>query len=160
MSADYKWPASTLCPPGYTHCVRLYSGEFYWARKVKRHPLCGTKYEYIGRHVNALIATDHTIHCSQVAATVQCGSTAAQPALRVYPRANTQLYSAVGVGPVGMFWVKQPMGSLETLRAPYEEILGLVKKLAEKYPDTTYTVVKVCAEVRTPPKPTLEVKEY
>ena len=59
-----------------------------------------------------------------------------------------------------MFWVKQQTGPIETLRAPYEEILDLVKKLAEKYPDTTYTVVKVCAEVRTPPKPTLEVKEY
>ena len=78
-------------------------------------------------------------------------SQAAQPA---------QLYSAVGVSSVGMFWVKQPYGPRKTLRAPYDEILELVKKLAEKYPDTRYTVVKVCAEVRTPPKPTLEVKEY
>lgn len=73
---------------------------------------------------------------------------------------NTQLYSAIGVSPVGMLWVKQPYGPLETLRAPYDEILELVKKLAEQYPTTRYTVVKVCAEVRTPPKPTLEVKEY
>lgn len=151
MSADYKWPASTLCPPGYTHCVRLYSGTFYWARKVRRHPLSGADYEYIGRSVNTLGAMDHSIHQSQVAAVVHYASAAAQA---------TQLYSAVGVSPVGMFWVKQPYGPLETLRAPYEEILELVKRLAEKYPDTRYTVVKVCAEVRTPPKPTLEVKEY
>lgn len=159
MSADYKWPASTLCPPGYTHCVRLTCGAFYWARKVRRHPLCGTEYEYVGRSVERRMA-DHVIHCAQVAAAVQYRSTAAQPALRVYPRANTQLYSAVGVSPVGMFWVMQSYGPLETLRAPYEEILELVKRLAEKYPDTRYTVVKVCAEVSTPPKPTLEVKEY
>ena len=59
-----------------------------------------------------------------------------------------------------MFWVNPKTGPIETLRAPYEEILELVKRLAEKYPDTRYTVVKVCAEVSTPPKPTLEVKEY
>lgn len=150
MSADYKWPASTRCPPVYTHCVRLTCGAFYWARKVRRHPLCGAEYAYIGRNINALGAMDHTINQSQVAAVVHYASAAP----------NTPLYSAVGVSPAGMFWVKQQTGQIETLRAPYEEILELVKKLAEKYPDTTYTVVKVCAEVRTPPKPTLEVKEY
>lgn len=155
MSADYKWPASTLCPPGYTHCVRLLSGTFYWARKVRRHPLCGTKSEYIGRGVNTLNAMDHPISQTQVAAAVHYHSSAVG-----YGAQAVQLYSAVGVSPVGMFWVKQQTGPIETLRAPYDEILELVKKLAEKYPDTTYTVVKVCAEVRTPPKPTLEVKEY
>lgn len=150
MSADYRWPASTLCPPGYTHCLRLTDGTFYWARKVRRHPLRGAEYAYIGRYINALGVKDHTINQSQVAAVVHYASAAP----------NTQRYSAVGVGPVGMFWVKQQTGPIETLRAPYEEILELVKRLAEKYPDTTYTVVKVCAEVRTPPKPPLEVKEY
>lgn len=150
MSADYKWPASTQCPPGYTHCVRLMCGAFYWARKVPQHLLSVADYEYIGRSVNTLGAMDRPIHQSQVVAVVHYASAAP----------NTQLYSAVGVSPVGMFWVKQQTGPIETLRAPYDEILELVKKLAEKYPDTTYTVVKVCAEVRTPPKPTLEVKEY
>lgn len=155
MSADYKWPASTLCPPRFTHCVRLRNGTFCWARQVWRHPLCGAAYGYIGRSVNDLHARDRPISQTQVAATVHYRSSAVG-----YGAPAVQLYSAVGVSPMGMFWVKQPMGSLETLRAPYEEVLGLVKKLAEKYPDTTYTVVKVCAEVRTPPKPTLEVKEY
>lgn len=155
MSADCKWPDSTLCPPGYTHCVRLTCGAFYWARKVRRHPLCGTKSEYIGRSVERRSLADHVIHCSQVAAAVHYRSSVVG-----YGAPAVQLYSAVGVSPVGMFWVKQQTGPIETLRAPYEEILDLVKKLAEKYPDTTYTVVKVCAEVRTPPKPTLEVKEY
>lgn len=150
MSADYKWPASTLCPPGYTHCVRLRSGAFYWARKVRRHPLLGADYEYIGCSVNTLGAADHPINRSQVAAVVHYASAAR----------NTQLYSAVWLNPLGMGWVKQPTGPIETLRAPYEEVLDRVKQLAEMYPATTYTVVKVCAEVRTPPKPTLEVKEY
>lgn len=158
MSADYKWPASTLCPPGYTHCVRLTCGAFYWARKVRRHPLCGT--EYIRRSVERRSLADHVIHCAQVAAAVQCGSTATQPALHVYPRASTQLYSATFLNTAGMGWVKTPTGPVVTMRAPYDEMLTRVKELAELYPDTTYTVVKVCAEVRTPPKPTLEVKEY
>lgn len=155
MFADYKWPASTLCPPGYTHCLRLMDGAFYWARKVRRHPVYSTEYGYIGRYVNAPNAMDHPISPTQVAAAVHYRSSAVG-----YGAPAVQLYSAVGVSPVGMFWVKQPYGPIETLRAPYEEILGLVKKLAEQFPDTTYTVVKVCAEVRTPPKPTLEVKEY
>lgn len=155
MSADYKWPARTLCPPGYTHCVRLTCGEFYWARRVRRHPVYSADYEYIGRGVNILNAMDHPIPWAQFAAAVHYHSSAVG-----YGAPAVQLYSAVGVGPTDMFWVKQQTGVIETLRAPYEEILELVKKLAEKDPDTTYTVVKVCAEVRTPPKPTLEVKEY
>lgn len=149
MACQYPVPAWVH------HCVRLTCGAFYWARKVRRHPLCDTKYEYIGRSVNALNAMDHPINQTQVAAAVHYRSSADG-----YGAPAVQLYSAVGVNPVGMFWVKQQTGPIETLRAPYEEILDLVKKLTEKYPDTTYTVVKVCAEVRTPPKPTLEVKEY
>lgn len=156
MSADYKWPASTLCPPGYTHCVRLYSGAFYWARKVHRVPVFATEYGYIGRGVNTPNAMDHPISQIQVAAAVHYRS----PAVG-YGSPAVQLYSAVGVSPAGMFWVSpKTVPSDEALRAPYKEILARVKQLAELYPETTYTVVKVCAEVRTPPKPTLEVKEY
>ena len=151
MSGKRAWPHRTGVDLKYDRCVYAL-GRYWWAYK---HPHVPHFVEAVPAHDNGGQAPQRlwaghiqdTLHFSHASATAT-------------PAQSTQLYSAVGVSPVGMFWVKQPTGPIETLRAPYEEILALVKKLAEKYPDTTYTVVKVCAEVRTPPKPTLEVKEY
>lgn len=151
MSGKRAWPHRTGVDLKYDRCVYAF-GQYWWARE---HPI----------HRDALLALP--LRYGRAPAEVELRLKYVEDTLHL-PRLHSmdtaaqsiQLYSAVGVSPVGMFWVKQPLGSLETLRAPYEEILDLVKKLAEKYPDTRYTVVKVCAEVRTPPKPPLEVKEY
>lgn len=152
MSGKRAWPHRTGVDLKYDRCVYAL-GQYWWARE---HPI----------HRDVLLALP--LRYGRAPAEVELRLKYVEDTLHL-PRPqfnpttsglNTQLYSAVGVSPVGMFWVKQPYGPLETLRAPYDEILELVKKLVEKYPDTTYTVVKVCAEVRTPPKPTLEVTEY
>lgn len=151
MSGKRAWPHRTGVDPKYDRCVYAL-GQYWWAR---RNPHDALYVEAVPAHYNVGRAPQR-LWAGHIQDTLHFPR-ASFPAT---PAQSIQLYSAVGVSPVGMFWVKQQTGPIETLCAPYEEILDLVKRLAEKYPDTTYTVVKVCAEVRTPPKPTLEVKEY
>ena len=148
MSGKHVWPSPAGVDPKYDRCVYAV-GQYWWAYQ---HP---TRPEYLrgARVIAGALTREQDVWHGHVLST--CHRPLERPALP-----PTALYSAVFLNPTGMGWVKQPYGPLETLRAPYEEILELVKRLAEKYPDTRYTVVKVCAEVSTPPKPTLEVKEY
>lgn len=151
MSGNRAWPDPTGVDPKYDRCVYAL-GLYWWAHKHPHEPNCveavPAHYNY-GRAPKKLWAghIQDTLHFPRASLTAT-------------PAQSVQLYSALWLTHLGMGWVQNPTGPVATTRAPYDEILSRVKTLAETYPDTTYTVVKVCAEVRTPPKPTLEVKEY
>lgn len=133
MSGKHVWPQRTGVDLKYDRCVYAL-GRYWWARE---HP----------SHRDVLLALPLRWGRAPAEVELQLKYVAAlhfpSTSSMATPAQSIQLYSAVGVSSVGMFWVKQQTGPMETLRAPYEEILDLVKKLAEKYPETRYTVVKV-----------------
>lgn len=153
MSGNREWPNWEGVPTRFNTCIYAY-GQFWWAYEAA----ASTDFQFFAVPTAANAFPSHATGIP--ARAVAYWRVRPQPATPAPATPAPALYSIVGVSPVRMFWVKQPYGPLESLRAPYEEILERVKRLAEKCPDTTYTVVKVCAEVRTPPKPTIEVKEY
>lgn len=152
MSGNRAWPNPVGVDPKYDRCVYAI-GQYWWARK---HPTCNHYVRVVPANHNRL-SPERSLWTAHVEDT-RYFPVRGMPMMHTTP--ELALYSAISLNPTGMGWVKNPTGPVVTMRAPYDEMLTRAKQLAEMYPDSTYTVVKVCAEVRTPPKPTLEVKEY